>query len=109
MMEKQQLWQVMSWCCPCHLQQCWMAFQFDYCLCQVQCCFQWHVGQYQSKCGQYGCMMHWLCEHVATSDQSPGIMFGWEGGYQLAESGTSGNLSDAVVETVKAMMEQKYL
>ena len=39
----------------------------------------------------------------------PGIMLGLEGGYYLGEGGESGNLSDAVVETVRALIRQKYI
>jgi acetoin utilization deacetylase AcuC-like enzyme len=48
----------------------------------------------------YGRMVRRLREHVGNQ---VAIMFGLEGGYQLTDAGPSGSLSDAVLETVKAM------
>lgn len=58
----------------------------------------------------YARMSHRLCQHLAEScSKPPKLMLGLEGGYQLGDGGASGNLPDAVVETVHALIEQEYL
>lgn len=69
----------------------------------------------------YGRMSRRLCQHLAEESMRggsgsshhnkppPKLMLGLEGGYQLRDVGASGNLPDAVVETVRALIEQEYL
>lgn len=59
-----------------------------------------HLASTSLIAEDYGRMVRLLREHVGNQ---VAIMFGLEGGYQLADSGPSGNLPDAVLETVKAM------
>lgn len=53
----------------------------------------------------YGDMTRQLLQHVQAT--KPSIVFGLEGGYQLNEAGPSGNLPDAVLSTVQALLEQE--
>ena len=58
----------------------------------------------------YARMSHRLCQHLAEScSKPPKLMLGLEGGYHLGDGGTSGNLPDAVVETIQALIDQDYL
>ena len=58
----------------------------------------------------YARMSHRLCQHLAEScSKTPKLMLGLEGGYQLGDGGVSGNLPDAVVESVRALIEQQFL
>ena len=61
----------------------------------------------------YGYMVHRLCQHISnetTRNVKPQIMLGLEGGYKINSSGGgSGNLPDAIIETVKAFMTQSYI
>jgi acetoin utilization deacetylase AcuC-like enzyme len=61
----------------------------------------------------YGCMVQRLCHHISTeitTKTKPKIMLGLEGGYKINSSGGgSGNLPDAIVETVKAFMSQPFI
>lgn len=43
-------------------------------------------------------------ENPMSGRRKPGLMFGLEGGYQLGKMAAGGNLADAVVETVKALL-----
>jgi acetoin utilization deacetylase AcuC-like enzyme len=56
----------------------------------------------------YGYMVQHLCQHIsnqATKNVQSKIMLGLEGGYKINSSGGgSGNLPDAIIETVKAFM-----
>jgi acetoin utilization deacetylase AcuC-like enzyme len=58
----------------------------------------------------YATMSRKLCQHLAAScSQPPRLMLGLEGGYHLGNPGASGNLPSAVVETVQALIDQRYL
>ena len=59
----------------------------------------------------YGHMVQRLLQHISsesTRNVKPKIMLGLEGGYKINGSGGSGNLPDAIIETVKAFMAQSY-
>lgn len=47
-----------------------------------------------------------LCQRIRTSEASPSLMFGLEGGYQLLDVGESGNLADAFIRTLDALVEE---
>ena len=51
----------------------------------------------------YGEMTRLLQEHVGHSSKQPAIVLGLEGGYQLRDGVAGGNLSDALIETIKAL------
>lgn len=53
----------------------------------------------------YGRMTQALLEKMKTSPKSPGLLLGLEGGYQLRPMAGGGNLQQAVVETVKAVLD----
>merc|ERR1712217_866940 len=54
----------------------------------------------------YGLMTHALREHLSRDrERPPGLMFGLDGGYQIADQCEGGNLSDALVETVKVLVD----
>jgi acetoin utilization deacetylase AcuC-like enzyme len=59
----------------------------------------------------FGRMSTRLCQHLRKTcpTKVPKLMLGLEGGYRIGNAGTSGNLPDAIVETVQALMEQPYL
>jgi acetoin utilization deacetylase AcuC-like enzyme len=62
----------------------------------------------------YGYMVQRLCHHISTevvtTNKKPKIMLGLEGGYKINYSGGgSGNLPDAIIETVKAFMSQSFI
>jgi len=50
----------------------------------------------------YGKMTKLLREHLSDDTR---IVFGLEGGYQLKNDATGGNLADAVVETIQALLQ----
>ena len=58
----------------------------------------------------YGRMVQHLCQHISvesTTHMKPKIVLGLEGGYKINDGGgCSGNLPDAIIETVKAFMTQ---
>jgi acetoin utilization deacetylase AcuC-like enzyme len=56
----------------------------------------------------YGRMVNRLCEHVSSFHNQPKIMLGLEGGYDVGEAGPSGNLPEAVVETIQSFLSQDY-
>lgn len=52
----------------------------------------------------YGEMTRLLLDQIGcSSNKHPGLVFGLEGGYQLREGVAGGNLSDALIETIKAL------
>lgn len=55
----------------------------------------------------YGKMTRMLLQHVQTHTHTsrPSIVAGLEGGYQLAKGVAGGNLADAVLETVQALLD----
>ena len=56
----------------------------------------------------FGRMTSKLIQHLNNSTfKRPRIVFGLEGGYQLGPFAGGGNLQDAVIETVRAMVENK--
>jgi acetoin utilization deacetylase AcuC-like enzyme len=59
----------------------------------------------------YGLMTNRLCQHLSETCRSkvPKLMLGLEGGYRVSSGGSSGNLPDAVVETVQAILDQSYI
>jgi acetoin utilization deacetylase AcuC-like enzyme len=59
----------------------------------------------------YGRMVHRLCQHLSETcnKRKPKIMLGLEGGYKINSGGSSGNLPDAVIETVKGLLGQTYI
>ena len=55
----------------------------------------------------YGTMTRRLLEHLQLNrDKRPGIVLGLEGGYQLANGAAGGNLADAVLVTVQALLDE---
>lgn len=59
----------------------------------------------------YGCMTNRLCQHLSETCRLkvPKLMLGLEGGYRISSAGSSGNLPDAVVETVQTILDQSYI
>ena len=54
----------------------------------------------------YGIMTRQLLKHLELNRvKRPGIVLGLEGGYQLREGAAGGDLSDAVLETIQALVE----
>eukprot|EP00746_Dinoflagellata_sp_MGD_P127280 gnl/MRDRNA2_/MRDRNA2_61903_c0_seq1.p1 gnl/MRDRNA2_/MRDRNA2_61903_c0~~gnl/MRDRNA2_/MRDRNA2_61903_c0_seq1.p1 ORF type:complete len:485 (+),score=90.48 gnl/MRDRNA2_/MRDRNA2_61903_c0_seq1:73-1527(+) len=54
----------------------------------------------------YKHMTHLLREHISENmEQPPGLMFGLEGGYNLQPDCEGGNVPDALLETVKALVD----
>lgn len=51
----------------------------------------------------YGKMTSLIRERIGHSTKQPAVVFGLEGGYQLREGVAGGNLSDALIETIKAL------
>ena len=51
----------------------------------------------------YGEMTRLLLEHIKQSSKQPAMVFGLEGGYQLRDGVTGGNLSDALISTIQAL------
>lgn len=51
----------------------------------------------------YGEMTRLLREHIGLCSKQPAVIFGLEGGYQLRDGVAGGNLSDGLIETIKAL------
>jgi acetoin utilization deacetylase AcuC-like enzyme len=61
----------------------------------------------------YGRMAKRLCQHLieqasGNNEKRPAVMLGLEGGYCIRDGGQSGNLPDAVVETIQALVELDF-